>query len=266
MAFSFGKMNDADATLFVQVSGITDTTQRGAIVDLVKDLKSNNLWSKMKAIYPFVGGTATTHKFNLKDPRDADAAFRLTFSGGWTHSSTGALPNGSTGYADTYLVPATNTINNSFHMSYYSRTADAGNESEIGAYIAASSSLIQLIVRYTAGAGTNLCQSVIYSTTNVAGSTNTDGRGFFIGTRTNSTTNKIIKNTTILATDTTTSAGFSNHTYNLYLGGRNDAGTLAVASKKQCAFATIGDGLTDSDAANLYTIVQKYQTTLGRQV
>ena len=31
----------------------------------------------MKAIYPFVGGTATTHKFNLKDPADINAAFRL---------------------------------------------------------------------------------------------------------------------------------------------------------------------------------------------
>ena len=33
---------------------------------LVKDLKSNNLWDKMKSIYPFVGGTVSSHRFNLK--------------------------------------------------------------------------------------------------------------------------------------------------------------------------------------------------------
>ena len=54
----------------------------------------------MKALYPFVGGTATSHKFNLKDPRDLDAAFRLQFNGGWTHNSNGVTPNGTNGYAD----------------------------------------------------------------------------------------------------------------------------------------------------------------------
>jgi hypothetical protein len=37
-------------------------------------------------------------------------------------------------------------------------------------------------------------------------------------------------------------------------------------STKECAFASIGDGLTDTEAGNLYTAVQAYQTTLGRQV
>jgi hypothetical protein len=111
MAFSFGKMNDPDATLFIQVSQITGSTQRGAIVDLVKDLKSNNLWSKMKAVYPMVGGTAETHKWNLKDPRDVDAAFRLTFTGGWTHSSTGAKGNGSNAWANTNLNARNNLTN-----------------------------------------------------------------------------------------------------------------------------------------------------------
>jgi hypothetical protein len=32
------------------------------------------------------------------------------------------------------------------------------------------------------------------------------------------------------------------------------------------AFTTIGDGLTDYEAKALYWIVQKFQTTLGRQV
>jgi hypothetical protein len=96
---------DADATAFITAAGITNLTQASAINTLVNDLKTYGLWTKMKALYPFVGGTATSHKFNLKDPRDLDAAFRLVFTGGWTHTSTGAKPNGTTGYANTYLNP-----------------------------------------------------------------------------------------------------------------------------------------------------------------
>lgn len=37
-----------------------------AINNLVKELKNNNLWDKMKAIYPLVGGGINSHRFNLK--------------------------------------------------------------------------------------------------------------------------------------------------------------------------------------------------------
>ena len=86
---------DVDAQAFITATGITDATQITAVNNLVLGLKGNNIWTKMKAIYPMVGGTATTHKFNLKNPLDTDAAFRLVFSGGWTHSANGALPNGT---------------------------------------------------------------------------------------------------------------------------------------------------------------------------
>ena len=37
-------------------------------------------------------------------------------------------------------------------------------------------------------------------------------------------------------------------------------------STKEAALASIGSGLTDTEAANLYTVVQAYQTELSRQV
>jgi hypothetical protein len=37
-------------------------------------------------------------------------------------------------------------------------------------------------------------------------------------------------------------------------------------SNRQCAFVTIGTGLTDAEALNLYNTIQTFQTTLGRQV
>ena len=98
---------DPDAQAFITAAGITDPTQQSAINTLVTDLKGYNIWTKFKAIYPIVGGSASSHKFNLKDPRDLDAAFRLNYAIGVNHSSNGMVSNGTSGYADTFLRPAT---------------------------------------------------------------------------------------------------------------------------------------------------------------
>ena len=87
------QLYDPDAQAFFDAAGIVDTTQKLAVNQLVINLKLTGIWVKMFAIYPFVGGSSTTHKWNLKDPRDLDVAFRLTFFGGWIHSLTGAKPN-----------------------------------------------------------------------------------------------------------------------------------------------------------------------------
>jgi hypothetical protein len=50
---------------------------------------------------------------------------------------------------------------------------------------------------------------------------------------------------------------------NLYLSSR---GGSSLYSSKECAFASIGDGLDDTQASNFYTAVQAFQTTLSRQL
>jgi hypothetical protein len=93
---------DPDAQAFITAAGITDPTQQTAIDNLVIGLKTDGLWTNMQAIYPLVGGTASSHKYNLKDPRDLDAAYRLAFFGGWTHNANGITGNGANTYADTF--------------------------------------------------------------------------------------------------------------------------------------------------------------------
>ena len=75
----FASNESATATSFVPLVP-------AAPANLVTSLKQTNLWNKMLIIYPFVGGNANSHKFNLKDPRDDNGAFRLQFSGGMTNS------------------------------------------------------------------------------------------------------------------------------------------------------------------------------------
>jgi len=247
---------DADAQAFITAANITDTTQKNAINTLVTDLKTANIWTKMKALYPFVGGTALTHKWNLKDPRDLDAAYRLVFNGGWTHSSTGALPNGTTAFADTKLKP-TDIAQNSAHMSTYLRTLFDGG------YDMGCSTNYYFIISANAGTGIAPLGSLNLGLNSLT-YPNLDTRALFLASRTNSTTNKMFRNTSLVSNNTSTST--PPEAYNIYLGAinRNNAGMFY--SSRQQAFASIGDGLTDSEAAAFYTAVQKYQTTLGRQV
>jgi hypothetical protein len=255
-----GVPTDADAQAFITAAGITDATQQSAINTLVTDLKGYGVWSKMKAIYPFVGGTASAHKFNLKDPRDLDAAFRLVFTGGSTHSSTGWLPNGTNGYADTKFNPNSNLtsiVNSS--CSVYSRTQSRG-----GVDIGLNISTIEL----TLSADLNLAG--IYALANIgnqyAGNlTANSSQGYFLANRKSSTYIEIKRNNTLLATNTNSSSS-TKPNGNVWLGAQNNSGGGTLFSNRQCAFASIGDGLTDTEAANFYTAVQAYQTTLSRNV
>lgn len=262
--YAFGVAGDADANAFITAAGITDSTQKSAIQTLVTDLKGYGIWTKMKALYPFVGGTSTTHKYNLKDPQDTDGAFRLVFSGGGTHSSTGWLPNGTNGFADTKLVPNASLTFNNTHLSLYSRTNVVTN-----AWNGASNSylpIFAMMLRSSDNPNLVYFDGYDYSAHRIY-ATNTDSRGLFIANITSSTSQKIIKNGSVLVTNTTAQTQSALPSYSMYLGNRNDAGVITgTYDNKELAFASIGDGLNDTEASNFYTAVQAFQTTLGRNV
>lgn len=255
--YSYATGCDADAVAFLAAAGITDATITSAICTLVISMKANGTWAKMNAIYPMVGGTATTHKFNLKNPADTNAAFRLTFVGGWTHSANGALPNGTNTYANTFFNSLTNAIQNSHHLSYYSRTNVNLIQAEIGNQILPVQNLLQIRT-------SNLSYYIINQNASYANAADTDSRAFYIANRTSSNVVNGWKNGVKVATSTTVSNGRPN--LNIYIGAYNNNSVSSAYSTKQCAFASIGTGMTDGEAAALYTAVQAFQTTLSRQV
>jgi hypothetical protein len=249
---------DADAQAFITAASITDPTQQSAINTLVLDLKGYNIWTKMKALYPFVGGTASQHKWNLKDPRDLDAAFRLVFSGGVTHSSNGVQFGGVNGWAETYLNANTAfTTNDSFHGSIYSRTNSNIDGCDYGGVNA--SARTELWLRSSTD---NLVTSAHL---NRITTPNSNSTGYYVSTRSNSTTFKVFKNNSQLGS-TYTGANGARLDVTMPIGAYKIGTTPLYFSNKQYAFASIGDGLTDTEAANFYTAVQAFQTTLGRQV
>lgn len=259
---------NTDANAFITAASITDTTQKSAINTLVTDLKTASIWNKMKAIYPFVGGTASQHKFNLKDPRDLDVAYRLVFNGGWTHDFGGVLPNGANAYANSCLTPSSSFNTTTFnHLSYYSRTNDdpSNYPFEIGSYSIGANGLR---VRRTGNQGVfyaDYPSGVSYG--DASSSSITSGLGLFIGSQTG-TNIKMYRNATVIASNTTATSSPSQSTYPIYLGTLNGSDVLTANrwSAKKCGFASIGDGLTDTEVSAFYTAVQKFNTTLSRQV
>lgn len=110
--------NDQDVLNFFIAASINNTTQRAAVCELVRSLKTLPLvgtkyWNRESLIYPFVGGNLVSHSVNLKKPGTND----LTYPGaGLIHSAVGVQGNGTTGYADTrFLVPSLDT----FRAMYY---------------------------------------------------------------------------------------------------------------------------------------------------
>ncbi len=259
---------DADANAFLTAAGITDATISQAICTLVTSMKANGTWAKCIAIYPFVGGTATTHRWNLKDPRDLNAAFRLSFIGGWTHSSNGALPNGTNAYADSFLIPNISLTANSGHLSYYTRTNSAfTSEIPMGVSGSLGGTGFDIVIRRP-GNTNRFLSSESSGVTGIVTSTSTDSRGLTTGSITSSSSRKIYKNGTLLNTNSSTIT-WARNTFSIFIGAINISDNVTgpnFYTNKQCSFASIGIGLTDGEAAALYTAVQAFQTTLSRQV
>jgi hypothetical protein len=250
---------DADAQAFFErvttAGGTLTTTEMNATNQLVLDMKSAGIWTSMKAIYPMVGASAAACAQNLKS-----SSFTGTFTSGWTFASTGATPNGTSAYMDTNLNP-----NNEFtsilsaHNSIYSRTQIRGG---IDMGVNNGGGEFTLIADLGLSGFYAICNigTTLASTT----ASNTTLR-FFLGNRQSATDIKVIQNTTTLASQTATSTN-TKPNLNVWLAGQNNNGVLNLPSSKQYAFASIGDGLTDTQAGNFYTAVQAFQTTLSRNV
>ena len=252
-------VSDTNAQEFLNAASITNLTQANAINTLVTELKSAGIWTKMKAIYPFVGGTAQSHKFNLKDPRDLDVAFRLTFSGGWTHSSTGALPNGTNAYADTKLIPSQQySTNSSVSFGVYSRNDKLENSTELSAYSGPTQNM-GMEPRWTDGKFYGYAWQDGVNTTSVT--PNSGSLGLLSVTRQSYNILKTFRNNILIGNQTTTVAGsFPTNSVRLSMGG------VAGYSSREKAFAYIGDGISDNEISLLSTAIQRFQTSLSRHV
>ena len=248
---------DLDAQNFITTAAISNSTEQTAINDLVIGLKSDSLWTSMLAIYPFVGGTSTSCKYNLKNT----ATFTLTFVGSWlpaSFTSFGIQPNGTDTYADTGFTPSPIgwTLGNS-SISAYSRTNNVNAGVLWGTRTAAANtSLHSLLI-------TGGTTSIFHNTNNAQAPSPvpTTSQINFMSSRINTANLIIAENIKVFSYVKAESA---LSTRPIYLSAQNNNGVAALFSNRQLAFAHIGTGLTTVQCTSLYTRIQAFQTTLGR--
>lgn len=255
---------DADALAFITAASITDNTQKTAVNTLVTDLKTYNIWTKMKAIYPFVGGTASSHRYNLKTPTTNTSDFYLTPYGGMTHSSNGVAFNGTNSYFDTQLIPLNQLTATSSHLSFYLRNDNTGLNDMGGQDDQSPNGQF-----YMQANKTNAYFSIKNTDSGRIVVANTNTQGMFLASRTASNSLIAYKNGVLIGNNTTTS-GAGGMNIPALIGGfnyRDSGGTITkYYSQKEFAFASIGDGLSGTESSNFYTAVQSFNTLLARQV
>jgi hypothetical protein len=210
----------------------------------------------MKALYPFCGSSASSHKFNLKDPRDLDVAFRIQFFGGVIHDSNGIQGNAINSYGDTFFIPNSHLSASSQHISVYSRTNSSGTFRDLGVSTTALNSLA-CTLRWS---DNNLYFNNGFGFASVS---NLNSQGFYISNKIVSGTVVAYKNGTSVASALSADA---LATHSSYIMAWNAAGSAQSGTSRQYSFASLGDGLSPTEASNFYTAVQTFNTTLNRQI
>jgi hypothetical protein len=205
-------------------------------------------------------------KFNLKTPVDSDAAHRISFTTTVPHIGYSGMNTFNDRVFTNYFPSRSGSLNNE-HLSIYkykhSDIANDPGQADLGGIDFATTT------RQGLWATNNGGNQVVYYNGNYTAGTDFSAAyytgtktGFYAGTRLN---NRMAVYKASQKLDerqvSASSAALMNKNLQFGVYGVTD-GSL----NHTYAFTTIGNGLTDYEAKALYWIVQKFQTTLGRQV
>jgi len=253
---------DPDALAYITAAGITDITKKTAVNTAFLDLKSFGIWSKIKGAYILKNGSAANSKFNIKNPLDTDAAFRLSFLGAWgfyTGTDGGAESGVINSHCETFFNVSSQIEDwhNDHHMGFKAilYTDPEGEGWNVGIGNTATGDPLYGIAnkRFTSDAR-------IYDFGNSSNNgritdTETDARGVYIGSTTASNNHKLYKDGASVLTSTNTSSGtVPNGT--LWFAAMNPTPAGAVLRlATRYSFFTFGYGLTPTEAANYTTII-----------
>jgi hypothetical protein len=195
----------------------------------------------MKAMYPFVGGSAASCAQNLKS-----SSFNATFSSGWTFTSNGASTSGS-GTMNTTFICSDNFADEKISMSTY--VANYTTNITIGAldgnnhiYDWRSNPLISV------HNGTGVTMSPM-------------GSGMGILSRINTTQIQYKNNNQ--SVQTRNQDFIAINTQPIHIGSFSG---IAFFSGGSYRFGHIGEVLTSQNQDDFFDTVQAFQTTLNRQV
>lgn len=262
---------DADAEAFLTATGIANdatvlfsaTPQQitgeeiwTAYNDFVVGAKLNNYYSKLVVLYPFLGGTASTHKWNAKDPQDQDASFRMTFPNSATHTGTGIDFNGVNQYGETFMSANSTNFTGfpSVGASYYLQEllggdvyVGIGSNTSFAPYHCDTDNKAYVQIGGGSPAGVTV--------------TGGDKKALWTVQRKDASTVECYNNGALKTTESTTADNSSATT--IKLNRQWSAGNVKAVG---CSFFVLHQALSSTEVGNLNTDVVALQTALHRNV
>ena len=243
---------DVDAANYISRASVTDTAQKTALNNYVLGLKSDGIWTKLTAVYPFLGSGSTQAQYgeNL-----LSNTYDLTWVGaGPTRGPDGLTGTSAASYADYAYGPAASNVTgtpDSLFMYCYNKTTLPTDGSN---FVGSNTTTNTIMYRYTTSLaidGLNRSAGV-RSILRTASPAN-DWRGHLSAMITSSTTQSLWQNSAETTGARTSSAA---NTTPLEILRHSDA-TLAIV--------TIGQTLNNTEYGNFRTRTQTFLTAIGRQ-
>ena len=258
-------------TAFLAATGITDSTITTALKDFETGLTTYSIpTSQFDAIYPLVGGTNDTCKYNFIDT----SLYTLSYTGSISFNNTGIQASGSPKNGRAGTVSFTQ-ISSASYCSYYYVTDYVGvqspYESPIGANpdYTGTGNLVQYYLQWNGsnqlvhpcnvatGAGNGSINS---------GYTEMSGNGSYALSRISTGDLRAYVNgvqSGATNTDVLTNRAYTNGPNQpLHILSRQDNSVTTTQSR--IGWASVGPGLNSTDMANYNSLVVAFQTALSR--
>lgn len=244
---------DPAAQAYITAAGITDATEIAAVERLFLDLKgtgsttnNSNIYSKFYTLYPISPTSLSAAAVNAVNP----ATYDMTWYNSPTHTATGVSGNAASMYGDTNFNPATHATSgiNNFGLTIDAAT-NVGSASTIDI---GSTGYFQINI--THGTYTYIVGDI---SSNISGTLSTIGVRTVV--RRGASDMEAYLNGSSDGTNTTLGGSFGSNT--LYFMGRHDAG-LAFPTARRYRFSAIHEGLTDTEAQDLYDAITTYNANV----
>ncbi|MFN3856539.1 MAG: hypothetical protein ACK4RV_02235 [Caulobacter sp.] len=227
------------------------TARRAAIINRDIDrLKEAGLWSKIDALGLIAAETAQAARVDWKAPsRVGTLGDAPTFT-----ADRGYAFDGSNDYIDTGFIPSTHATpvtgmtGTSMLLGVYERTDVGATTRAAGAQTGATQNLI-----VTPRSGAGMISGALNSGQTGLGAV-ADSRGLTI-IETDGTNGRAVKNGVPGTPAALTTPGSSLPTHSIWLGGYNNAGSLAQPRASQLALWVAGPRWTDQNHTDFHTIM-----------
>ena len=220
-------------------------------MSLFVDLKTNSIYSKIKAGWLFVGSNRDQNKLNIINPFDADNSYRLT-----TLQVNTSNNLGSTDILDTHFSMPSELDISSCGTTVTSGVGAIAGKIVFGALDSGTERFSLLVTTSTtSGVLAFRIQSQV-----VAG--NTDTVGIYTNQKISATQGNVFKNGVKIINDTNMSGNLPTRT--MYLNAMNN-GSINSADDKRLQTCLIHEGLSDTEVSTLHNIIDNFENNLGRK-